>query len=305
MCKYPVFSYLAVFTVVVWCSLLSSMAALAQNDQSESMTVIIKPGPPPGNVVVSIADVSAGESKGTLVFPVSLSEVSKHVVTITYQLGDATAEAGSDYEASAGALTIQAGSQSAEIPVTILDDALNEADETFVVELTEVANAAMERSQATGTIRDNDELPTLSISDAAAEELSETMTMSFTVTLSPPSGREVSVDFTTVDDTAVAGADYTATQGTLTIPAGTTEVTLDVAITLDEERTEGDEHFFVTLQNPRQAELENVQGQGTIQNTAGSLINRALGRPLPEPSTLLLVALGLAGIGLLATRKPR
>ena len=60
-----------------------------------------------------------------------------------------------------------------------------------------------------------------------------TTTLSFPVTLSGPSGREVDVDYATSDGTATAGSDYTATIRTLVFAAGETTKQIDVTVTGD------------------------------------------------------------------------
>ena len=63
-----------------------------------------------------------------------------------------------------------------------------------------------------------------------------------TVSLTFPNDVPVSVDYSTVDDTALAGSDYTATTDTLTIPAGKTSGTILVPI-LSDAVEEPDETF--------------------------------------------------------------
>ena len=82
---------------------------------------------------LSIANAGAIESAGHAVFTVTLSGQSTSVVTVNYATSDGTAEAGSDYAASSGALSIPVGSTTAEIRVPILDDTEDEANETFTV----------------------------------------------------------------------------------------------------------------------------------------------------------------------------
>ena len=250
---------------------------------------------------IVVEHVTVDEDAGAITFTVSLPKESEHSVNFSYTTRDATASAGSDYAAVSGTSAIMPGSRSAEITVAIIDDLLNEPKETFVLELSEPDNAVLTSAHGIGTITDNDDLPALAISDAAAEEITQKMT--FTLNLSSPSSQEISVEYSTVDETAVADEDYTATQGTLTIPAGKDSGSIEVNITLDELRDEDDEIFFVALSNPVNAVLQNEQVTGTIQNTSGSFINRALGRPLPEPSTYMLFLLGLLGLGWLARRR--
>ena len=78
-----------------------------------------------------------------------------------YATGDGTATAGSDYTKTSGTLTIAAGSLEGTITAPILDDTLDEADETFTLTLGNAANASISEGVATGTIVDDDE-PTLS-----------------------------------------------------------------------------------------------------------------------------------------------
>ena len=50
------------------------------------------------------------------------------------------------------------------------------------------------------------------------------------IALSAASSGDVSVDYATSDGTAEAGKDYTATSGTLNIPAGQTSATINVPL---------------------------------------------------------------------------
>lgn len=52
----------------------------------------------------------------------------------------------------------------------------------------------------------------------------------FTIVLSKAVSTPVTVDYTTVDGTAKAGENYTATSGTLTFPANTTSMTVSVPV---------------------------------------------------------------------------
>jgi hypothetical protein len=58
----------------------------------------------------------------------------------------------------------------------------------------------------------------------------------------------LTVDYATVDGTAIAGQDYTATSGTLTFNGGETSKTFQVPIT-DDAPNEPDETFTITLRN--------------------------------------------------------
>ena len=88
---------------------------------------------------------------------------------------------------------------------------------------------------------------TLNIADAEVTEGDSGQTdIEFTVSASPAPPSAINVDYSTADDSAVAGNDYTAANDTVTIAAGATTATIAVAITGDTE-AEFDETFNVSL----------------------------------------------------------
>ena len=212
---------------------------------------------------LSIDDATVAEVSGaTAVFTVTLSETSNQDVTVNYATSNGTAAAGSDYTASNGTLTIQAGSTTGTITVPILDDSVDEANETFTVTLNSPTNATISGGSGRGTITDNDDPPSLRINDVTVMEASGARA-EFTVTLSAVSGQDVTVNYATSNGEAVAGSDYTATGSTLTIQAGSETGTITVPI-LDDSVNEPNETFTVTLSSPTNATLEDAVGVGTI-----------------------------------------
>lgn len=107
----------------------------------------------------------------------------------------------------------------------------------------------------------------LSIADASAiEGDSGTTPMSFTLSLSAASGRTVTVAYATQDGTAtMAGSDYAATSGAVTLPPGVTTASVTVQVTGD-AAVEPDETFAVSLSAPVNATIAAGQGIGTIVN---------------------------------------
>src|SRR5207247_2125525 len=67
-----------------------------------------------------------------------------------------TATAGSDYITSSGTLTIAANATSGTFTVPIIGDTDVEANESFVVNLSNPVNASLANTQATGTITNDD-----------------------------------------------------------------------------------------------------------------------------------------------------
>ncbi len=66
----------------------------------------------------------------------------------------------------------------------------------------------------------NDNAPSLTVSSpAVVEGDSGTVELTFTVTLSEAASDDLTADYTTSDDTATAGEDYTAVNGQISIAA--------------------------------------------------------------------------------------
>lgn len=112
---------------------------------------------------------------------------------------------------------------------------------------------------------------TLSIDDAELTEGdSGEVDLAFTVSASPAPPSDISVDYSTADDSAQAGSDYTAVSGTLTVAAGATDATLVVVVSGDVE-VESDETFTVTIDSATSASDVTVTigastGTGLIRN---------------------------------------
>src|SRR6476620_2543935 len=108
--------------------------------------------------------------------------------------------------------------------------------------------------------------PMVSIGDVTVTEgNSGTVNATFQVTLSAPTSQQVTVTFSTVNGTALAGTDYVGTTGTVTFNAGETSKTITVVVNGD-TINEPDETFFVNLSNPVNATIADGQGLGTIIN---------------------------------------
>lgn len=167
------------------------------------------------------------------------------------------------------------------MPIT--NDALNEADETFFVDLTSATGADIgSTARATVTITNDDPMPSLSIGGASLQEGNSGSTNAvFTVTLSAASGRDVTVHYATSDGTATAGQDYGATSGTLTISAGATSGTIAVPVTGD-QLPEANETFTVQLSSPTNATISTGQGTGTILNDDVLSIGLSADRSFPS-----------------------
>jgi len=148
--------------------------------------------------------------------------------------------------------------------VRILNDRLNEADETVNLSLSNPTNAAIAAPSATLTIVDDDPPPQVRFESTLLRVGEDRGSIDITVILDRPSGQTVTVDYATSDGTATAGQDYDATNGTLTFQPGETIKHFTVKITFDSVG-EQDETVGLTLSNANNASV--AEGQATLTIT--------------------------------------
>ena len=188
---------------------------------------------PPTLTISGVTVAASTTSTTTASFTVSLSASSSLTTTVHYATADGTALAGADYTAASGTLTFNPGQTQETIPVTVDAAPLYEVPKTFSVQLSAAGNAniATGGGQATATINNPNVLPALAISGATVTASATGATSAiFTVGLSALSNLMTTVDYTTADGTALAGADYTTASGTLTFLPGATQATIAVAV---------------------------------------------------------------------------
>ncbi|MCC6417524.1 MAG: proprotein convertase P-domain-containing protein [Gemmataceae bacterium] len=225
---------------------------------------------------VSVGDATTieGNSGTTAVqIPVYLSFPSPTAVVVNYTFANGTATGGTDYDATAGAVTFAPGETVKFISVPVNGDTTAEGNEHFFVDITANFSPSgprtpvVARARGQVTIVEDDTVPALSIGNAAVREAdSGVRTVTFTVYLSAPVAHTVTVQYATADGTATSAGvnpDYLATAGTLTFAPGETAQT--VTVTIDGDATmEGDETFFVNLSAAAGANIAQPQGVGTI-----------------------------------------
>lgn len=232
----------------------------------------------------NVADTRAVEHDGTADFAVSIDRQSLVPVTVHYTTSDGSAvSAGSnaDFTASSGSVTFMPGDPTTKhVQVPVIDDHMDENDETFQLVLDGASGANLGSHPAgTATIVDDDAPPTVSIAGASALEGDRgTAPMLFTVSLSAPSGKTVSVRFHTADGTATGGTsarkgtDYLSVpdsaSAVVTFQPGTTVATVPVWVVGDHQK-ESDETLSVILSAPVNAGLASGAGAvatGIIRN---------------------------------------
>jgi len=223
---------------------------------------------------ISIDDVTLAEGDaGTtaFIFTVSLSNASDSTITVDAATANGSATAGSDYAAVATTtLTFDPGETSQQFTVNVSGDTTLEGTETFFVDLGNPSGATIADDQGTGTITEDDGVPSISIDDVTLNEGDAgTTAFVFTVSLSNDSDSTITVDAATSNGSATAGSDYAAVATTtLTFDPGETSQQFTVNVSGD-TTLEGAETFFVDLGNPSGATIADDQGTGTIAEDDG------------------------------------
>jgi hypothetical protein len=222
---------------------------------------------------ISIDDVTVTEgnslSTTTATFHVTLSAPSGKAITAHYATADATAVQPGDYTTTSGDLIFTPGQTAKTVDVTVKADDLDEANETYFVNLSALVNlnSVGNDTQGVGTITDDDSQPGFSLDDVSHNEgNSGTTSYTLTVTKTGTTSLTTKVDYATVDGSATAPSDYTAiTTTTLTFAPGDATKTVTVLVNGD-TTFESDETFTVHLSNPVNATISDADGTGTITN---------------------------------------
>ena len=232
----------------------------------------------PGFSINSPSVAEGDSSTANLTFTVSLRPASYQQVTVDYaDAGNGTATSGTDYAAIAGGtLTFAVGETSKTIVVTVTGDTVNEANETVVIMLSNVSSGAdIATATGTGTITDND-IPGFSIDSPSVEEGdTESVNLTFTVSLSQASYQQVTVNYADAGTgTAESGVDYAAVAGdTLTFAPGETSQTIDVSV-IGDVLSEQDETVVLVISNPNPSyTIEVASGTGTITDNDASVLS--------------------------------
>ena len=202
---------------------------------------------------VSIANAAGAEGDtGTtnLTFNLTLSSPMGLTVSVDFATSDNSAVNGVDYIGTNGTVIFQPGSTIQTVTVAVIGNRDYEPDKTFQVNLSNPTNTSLGISQGTGTILNDDPIPTVTVAPASVLEPNVgTTNVSLTAYLSAKSYQAITVNYATSDGSALAGSDYIATNGLLTFNPGTTNLTLGVLVKGD-TLYETNEVFYIVLSSP-------------------------------------------------------
>src|SRR5689334_7304271 len=259
---------LRISLVMISALLLLAMSINVAAQQSPSISV--------RDVVV--VEGNSGTTQAT--FVVALSAASSQSVSCSFATANGTATAGSDYVATSGALTFAPGEVEKPVVVLVNGDTVDETQETFFLDISNVQNATVNSSRGTGFINDDDG-PTISINDVSVTEgNSGTKAATFTLTLSGPSVEPIAIRAITTPGTATASSDYNSTNVVVIFQPGTVTQTFDVGI-IGDTNLELNETFSVNLSDPFGTTIADGTGVGTIIDDDTLLVLEESG-PTPQ-----------------------
>ncbi len=230
---------------------------------SQALGTILDDDPLPALSIgdAALAEGDAGTRLATLT--ATLSAPSGRSVSVAFATAAGTAGTPADFGSISGSLTFAPGATARSLTVPVFGDVLDEADETFTVNLSAPVNASLADGQATVTIQDDD-APGLAVEDlTVAEGPAGATTAQFRVRLAPAPAGAVTVDYATADGSAQAGSDYTTAGGSLAFDAANTERTVAVSVTGD-LLLEGPETFTLQLSNAAGATIARAAGSATV-----------------------------------------
>jgi len=219
---------------------------------TQVITIIEDDGKP--LVRFAASSSSADEGVGGGYIPVNLSRPSASGASVGFNITGGTAKRGVDYTLTTGTLRFGRNVTATSITVTVINDILDEDDETILLSLLHPTTATLGATTIhTLTIRDNDPAPTVGFAQATGRVPENIGLASVSVRLSAPSGKTAKVNYATANGTALAGQDFLTTGGILTFVPGQTAATLNVRILPNGDKTS--ETMRINLANPQNAML--------------------------------------------------
>jgi hypothetical protein len=98
-------------------------------------TIVDDDDPPTTSVRAASARAGDEGHAGVVDVPIVLSAASEKLITVRYATEDGAARAGTDYEATSGAVTFEPGETVQHVAVRLVGDHRRERDETFSLRL--------------------------------------------------------------------------------------------------------------------------------------------------------------------------
>jgi hypothetical protein len=198
---------------------------------------------------------------------VNMAEMLDVAVTVDYAVTSGTATPDEDFVLEAGTLAFEPNETTAEILLQIIDDGIDEPDETIIVTLSNIQGADVvlgSMFEHTYTILDPKPFVQFDLDGSMGTE--DEVILPLLVTLTDEWTEDVTVDYTVTGGTATPDVDFVLEAGTLTFAPGQKSGTVDIAL-VNDGVTEDPETIVVTLSNPTNAKLmEPTEHTATLRD---------------------------------------
>jgi len=235
----------------------------AFNEDDDSYTASITA------VNAAASEEEAQNNTGTFQVSLNQTNTTGGIITVSFNI-TGSAINGTDYTTINQSINIPNNEQAALITVIAIDDAIQEVEETIVIQLT--ANTSYDldipaNTKATVSINDND-IANLNIENILIIEDVASELAAFNVTLSNEINGGTEVAFTVLSGSAIAGEDFVASSGNLVFTGTAGEIKTVIVPIIDDNFVEGTETFSVQLGTPTNnvALDNNGLASGTIQD---------------------------------------
>lgn len=212
-----------------------------------------------GAVSVSIVPITVNESDGVANIEVAISGAPSQPVSVYFATISDTAVGGTDFYGKSQVVSFASGqTQSQIVPVTIINDANIESQESFKIRLFNPNGASVSQAFTDIVVDDDDAnapvLPEFSVLTTSVNETSGQVTIEVGVNVAPPAAAAVKIS-TVVSGAANAatkgpGGDFYGSSATLNFAAGQTGNQVFTFTLIDDSAAEADEVVDIRLFQP-------------------------------------------------------
>ncbi|MEY3046229.1 MAG: hypothetical protein RL242_3071, partial [Pseudomonadota bacterium] len=207
--------------------------------------------PIPPVVSLQTSSSNLAENAGTVLVNITLNKTISSTTTVTLSLsGSATLNR--DYRIDSTTLQIPAGSLSASTTLRSIDDSTDDDAETIILDIVSVSGgegvAEAGTQQDIVTITDDEGTPAVTLSTSASSFTENAADPAITLTLSMTiaSTDNTTIQLSTSGTATGGGTDYSLTNRTLVIPAGSTSMTTTI-LTNDDPYYDDGETIIVEI----------------------------------------------------------
>ncbi|MFV8258201.1 Calx-beta domain-containing protein [Bdellovibrio bacteriovorus] len=219
-----------------------TLSACGIHSSIEQLSGLIKP-----SYTVSAKSTVTSLTEGD-VFHVDLQIENPRLIPTTIRWN--IANGSTDFTISAGTIVLPSGSTMVTLNLPVLDDAIYEDNEDFVLSFSsDDSEVSISPSALDLTVQDNEAMPSVEFQLASETALESIGSQNVTLTLSGPSGFTSKVNYAIKGTSSVQAADHSVTSGTVTFNPLETSKTISLGF-VDDAVMESTENLILELSSP-------------------------------------------------------